>query len=186
MATAVRLTGVGAFGRAVVAHLAEACPPADVHVVVLWRPSPALCRQLDAESFRTGRPWLPIIAEHPTVLVGPWIAPPDGPCFRCYTARRAQHDTRPRVTSALGEAYDADARLGPQGFLPHHARVVAALALLAVAEPVAGRIASFDVHSGHIGAQHVVGVHGCPRCDASGEIGPRDGRSLAAFAGTLR
>jgi bacteriocin biosynthesis cyclodehydratase domain-containing protein len=97
-------------------------------VLALWRPDPGLCEIADDLSFRYRVPWLPVIAEHPVIRVGPPVHPPAGPCFRCYVRRRAQHDRQRWATTALREAYDRDASCGPGGYLPHQARMAAAIA----------------------------------------------------------
>lgn len=199
MAAAVRLSncrvavaGVGAFGLAVADALPFARVPsaeladadADVLVLALWRPAPALLEQLDERAFATGRAWLPIVAEHPHLLVGPWVQPPDGPCLRCYSARRAQHDTALRVTSGLHAAYDSDPTIGPAGYLPHHVRIAVGLTLRALTRREPGLVSAYDLHSGRLTTHCVVPVHGCARCDPSAEMGRRDGSTLAgALAG---
>jgi bacteriocin biosynthesis cyclodehydratase domain-containing protein len=181
----VAVAGVGPFGQAVADQLGGVTvaprelpqTDADVLVMALWRPSPALCDRVDAAAFAAGRPWLPIIVEHPHVLVGPWVAPPAGPCFACYTARRTQHDPSSRATAGLHTAYDADPALGPAGYLPHHVRVAAALALLALDRRAAGQLSAYNVQTGQLSAQRLVGVHACPRCDA----GRREPGDLPGF-----
>ncbi|MDQ1653320.1 MAG: hypothetical protein QOI35_2520 [Cryptosporangiaceae bacterium] len=176
------VAGVGAFGRAVAAQLATA--PGAVHttvpggaeeagvlVVALWRPSPALCERLDAEAFAAGRPWLPVVAEHPQLLAGPLVVPPEGPCFRCSADRRAQHDPEPELTARLHAAYDADPALGPEGYLPQHVRIVAALATLVLRRGIPGLVAAHHVHTGHTTSHRITGVEGCPRCDPRAAMG---------------
>jgi bacteriocin biosynthesis cyclodehydratase domain-containing protein len=180
------LVGVGAFGAALTRTLAVSWPkavptvPSDVEaalaggaeaaVVALWRPSPTLADDLDTILFRYARPWLPVVVEHPYLVVGPWITPPDGPCLRCYEQRRRQHEPATSVMSALHAAYDADPALGPDGHLPHHVRTAAGLADAVlrrglVGDPaVSGRVTVRHLVSGSLATHHVVGVHGCSRC----------------------
>jgi bacteriocin biosynthesis cyclodehydratase domain-containing protein len=99
-----------------------------VVVAAFWRPSPAVCEQFDELAYARGIPWLPIIVEHPVIRIGPLVEPPSGVCFRCYRRRCAQHDAQRRTTAALHEAYDRDPGVGPAGYLPHHARLVAHIA----------------------------------------------------------
>jgi bacteriocin biosynthesis cyclodehydratase domain-containing protein len=136
--------GAGPFGRRVTDILAElggasgtdgeedigAALAADARMaaVALWRPDPDLCEQADAAAYRTGRPWLPIVMEHPVVYIGPVIRPPYGPCFSCMRRRRVQHDPHYAATAAVYAAYAADQDCGPAGYLPHHARMAAAVA----------------------------------------------------------
>jgi len=166
MAPAVRLSVVatGPFGR----RVAELLPELDTDAVVaaLWRPSPALCERLDAEAFRDGRPWLPIVYDNPHVRVGPLVRPPYGPCFRCYTARETQHDDRHRLTAAVGRAYDADPELGSAAFLPHHARLAAGLAAMVLGGGHDGQVLTADGY-GSVTADTVVTCEGCPRAHPS-------------------
>jgi bacteriocin biosynthesis cyclodehydratase domain-containing protein len=152
VATAVHVTrtrqfayvGAGPFGRRVVEFLAELGDAHATHsqeeveaalaadagsvAVAMWRPDPDLCEQADAAAYRIGRPWLPIVMEHPVIYVGPVIQPPHGPCFRCMLRRRAQHDVHHAATAAVHAAYAADRNRGPAGYLPQHARMAAAVA----------------------------------------------------------
>ncbi len=173
----------GAFGSRVADLLTSALPgaqrfaePADAFaagagavVLALWRPSPALCEQVDELAFKTGRPWLAVIAEHPVIQIGPWIAPPAAPCYACYQARRVQHDKQYETTALLEYAYDRDMSCGPAGFLPHHARTAAGIALsmleaAARGTPVTGRVVTAGLTRLGMSAHHVVPVHGCTRC----------------------
>lgn len=211
MATAIRVTSapdlcrpatagclaVGAFGSRVADLLTSALPgaqrfaePADAFgagagavVLALWRPSPALCEQVDELAFKTGRPWLPVIAEHPVIRIGPWIAPPAAPCYDCYQARRVQHDQQYKITALLHDAYDHDMSCGPAGFLPHHARTAAGIALsmleaAARGTPVTGRVVTALLTRLGVSADHVVPVHGCARCSPPGATAERDLRAI--------
>jgi bacteriocin biosynthesis cyclodehydratase domain-containing protein len=198
------LVGVGAFGTELTRALATGWPKAtpvsvgdveialadgvEAAVVALWRPSPTLADDLDDLFFRYGRPWLPVIVEHPHLVVGPWIAPPGGPCLRCYEQRRRQHEPAKSLMSALHRAYDADPALGPDGHLPHHVRtasglVDAVLRRALTGDPaLPGRVTVRHLVTGALATHHTVGVHGCPRCgaaSASHSSGPRSG-GLAA------
>jgi bacteriocin biosynthesis cyclodehydratase domain-containing protein len=175
------LAGTGAFGEAVTRMLAASRPDA-VHaqscvdamdrafdagaqaaVLAMWRPSVALSEEIDDLVHRNGRAWLPVVFDHPHVLVGPWSG--HGSCFRCYRRRRAQHDAQHAVRSRLESAYDRDPSLGPGGYLPHHVRTAAALAERALrrASPPT-EVAQVNILSGRTSAQQLTPVHGCPRC----------------------
>jgi bacteriocin biosynthesis cyclodehydratase domain-containing protein len=170
VAAAVRVgvLGVGPFGRRVAALLAPHAVPVDgftddidVLVAVLWRPAPALCAELGAAA--GDRAWLPVVVEHPHLVVGPYVAP-GGPCLDCYQRRRQQHESPDAVTADLHAAYDADPALGPAGFLPHQARYAAALVLAALREARAGWLTVQHLVSGSVATHHVIGVHDCARC----------------------
>jgi bacteriocin biosynthesis cyclodehydratase domain-containing protein len=221
MATALRVTrshvvvaGVGDLGEHVARLLAgdrpdyelvaaDALGPAiaaapDAAVVAMWRPCPSLCDTVDDLAFRNRRPWLPVVMEHPYLLVGPWVSPGTGACYRCYRARRVQHDGQHRVTSALGEAYERDPACGPQGYLPHQARIAASLAEMVLRKALsglhgpagddvaAGEVTSVNVLNGKTSRHRVVACHGCPRCSPTDRLGGRaDGyHGLAALVPT--
>lgn len=181
MAPAVRVTlpaiaglGVGAFGSRVVDLLGPQPArdvdsvfrsDADVVVVALWRPAPALCERADRLAFEHGTRWLPVVLEHPVVRIGPLVTPPAAPCYACYQARRAQHDERRDTTAMLYDAYDRDPGCGPTGFLPHHARTAAAIARrLAAEDGDPGRVVTVRPAGSMVSADRVVPLHGCERC----------------------
>lgn len=191
MAAALRVTGgpvwalagLGGFGERVTDLLAGLAPGptvtvspddlpaafaggADVVLLALFRPAPALCESADALSHASGVPWLPVVAEHPEVRVGPWVVPGAGPCFACCRARRVQHDRDWAATRALHAAYDADGRLGPGGFLPHQARLAAALAAGAPGTWAPGTVVHASLYDPALDRARVLARHGCPRCGA--------------------
>jgi bacteriocin biosynthesis cyclodehydratase domain-containing protein len=145
-------------------------------VLALWRPEPALCEIADELSFRNSVPWLPVIAEHPVIRIGPFVRPKTGPCFRCYATRKAQHDQQPWITAAIDAGYQRDQDCGPRGYLPHQARMAAALALGALDEDTAssrrqgqslmeGEVVTVGLVTGGLQANPVIAVHNCDRCD---------------------
>jgi bacteriocin biosynthesis cyclodehydratase domain-containing protein len=208
MASAIRVApgatvvcAVGEFGAAVAGILTRVLPStAEIEperlpaaftarpkalVLALWRPVPALCEQADALAHTYGVPWLPITAEHPVTRIGPWIRPGAGPCHRCYVERRIQHDTHALTTSALHQAYDADADCGPQGYLPPHAQVAAAVALALLTrspeQERAGDVTVYNPAQGLLATNPVVGRHQCDRC------GPPDNtETLNTLRGAIR
>ena len=70
-------------------------------VVALWRTEPSLTRTADELSFARMIPWLPVVMEHPRMRIGPLVFPGEGPCFRCFTMRLAQHDPQYETTVAV-------------------------------------------------------------------------------------
>ncbi|MFI1014076.1 TOMM precursor leader peptide-binding protein [Streptomyces sp. NPDC020965] len=201
MASAVRLTdvgvvGVGDFGVAVQQQLtgrgAQALRPGDITsaapdgiravVLALWRPMTELCDQVDAAAHASGFSWLPVVAEHPHITVGPRVAPTSGPCYRCYQARWTQHATQPESHALLTAAYDADDAVGVRGHLPHHVRTAAGLAVLALHTATPGRVQHASMDSGQIVGHRVVPVHGCSRCGADDESPGADGVLLKLAA----
>jgi bacteriocin biosynthesis cyclodehydratase domain-containing protein len=152
-------------------------------VLALWRPSPALCERVDELAFSSQRPWLPVIAEHPVIRVGPWIAPPAAPCYACYQARRGQHDEQRETTGLLHDAYDRDESCGPAGFLPHHARTAAGIALSMLEAAARGTLVTGQVVTARltrleVSADRVVPMHGCARCSSPGAAAERDLRAV--------
>jgi bacteriocin biosynthesis cyclodehydratase domain-containing protein len=154
-------------------ELTDAFAGSSMVVLALWRPDQKLCESADELSFRHRVPWLPIIMEHPVIRVGPMVRPPAGPCFGCYARRRVQHDPDRWASAILGEAYSNDPSSGPEGYLPHHARMTAALALAMLARPaihdegqVAGDVTTIRLFAGAGGLRTwpVIACHGCDRC----------------------
>jgi bacteriocin biosynthesis cyclodehydratase domain-containing protein len=160
-------------------------------VLALWRPYPELCELADELAFRHGAAWLPVIMEPAAIRVGPLVLPSAGPCFRCYARRRDQHDRQPWSTAALQAAYDRDPGCGPEGFLPHHARLAAGIAGSAVAglitgagqqqgQPEPGQVMTIRLLAGDVLVSHVVACHGCDRC--GGPVPSVDSRWLSRLA----
>jgi bacteriocin biosynthesis cyclodehydratase domain-containing protein len=157
--------------------------PASLVVLALWRPARRLCDMADQLSFEHDRPWLPVIMDFPYIRTGPVVQPPTGPCYHCYCHRRLRHDRHQRTTVLLLDEYEDDDATGPQGYLPHHARLAAGLATLALrraalppaAVPLAAPagVMSFDVLSGRLCLDRVAALPDCSRCE-------RPGRTQAA------
>jgi bacteriocin biosynthesis cyclodehydratase domain-containing protein len=177
-ATPAAFLGAGAFGNRVAGLLAAARPGGRTFtdpgaafsnetgpvIVALWRPAPALCERVDELAFTAGRPWLPVIMEHPVVRVGPLVTPPSAPCFACYQQRRRQHDDHRETTRLLHAAYDRDDACGPAGFLPQHARTAAAVAWAMLDAGQAGQVVTVRLTAPGLSAGRVLPVHGCARC----------------------
>ncbi|GLW13004.1 hypothetical protein Misp01_81320 [Microtetraspora sp. NBRC 13810] len=208
MAAALRLSKAvlfsgGEFGHQVNAVL-ETCLPAarilrgtdldesfamrpDVVVAALWRADHALCERADRLAHETRVPWLPVVLDHLTLRVGPFVMPGDGPCFRCFERRAVQHDPHWDTTPALRAGYERDRTLGPRGSLPQHARLAAGLAagLLrqsAAGRPSPGHLVTVALPTLAVSRHHVVAEHACPRCrEAPAE---RDLRALLGLGGS--
>jgi hypothetical protein len=139
-------------------------------VFATWRERQDVSEILDELCFAAAIPWTSIVAEHPWVRVGPRIIPPRTPCYRCFTLRRLQHDRHPQLSLALQAAYAADWRLGVRGYLPHHILIAAgllgsALEQLQNDDEPRSQVALYHTLRHEIMLDHVVGVHGCTRCD---------------------
>ncbi|MFE0462674.1 TOMM precursor leader peptide-binding protein [Kitasatospora sp. NPDC058965] len=156
----------------------------EVLVVALWRPLEELGERIDEAAFAAGRPWLPVVLEDPRVVVGPWLAPPDGPCHRCYLARRAQHRPDSASARAVTEAYAADPQLGVSGHLPHHVRLAVGLAQQALRLRDPGLVLSAHTAGGRLSTHRTLGCHGCPRCGRQDRLGA-DG-TVAELVRSLR
>ena len=199
------LVGAGAFGERVAHLLAHRVPGRRVVAVedlesaartrpaalllAVGRPAPALCQHADELAYEIGFPWLPVIAETSHLRIGPWISPPDGPCFECYHTRRLQHDRQLASTLLVHRACDGDADYGSFGHLPHHARLAAGLAnsFLAAARPgsasrFAATVVSARLATGKITTSRVVPCHFCERCADPAETA---GASAALLAGAV-
>ncbi|WP_328563795.1 TOMM precursor leader peptide-binding protein [Streptomyces coelicoflavus] len=138
----------------------------DLVVVASWRPAPALCERVDELAHASGIPWLPVVDEHPSLLIGPCVTPRTGPCFRCYADRRAQHDAHYEDTQAVHRAFDRAPGLGPSGYLPGHARVAAGVVLRVLGRPAehTGSVVRVSKQDMSLHRHTVVPCHGCPRC----------------------
>jgi len=149
-------------------------------VTGLWRPWPALCGRSDELAFEYRCPWLPIIMDHPHLRVGPLVVPGHGACFSCFAARQAQHDDQRTASAAVLQAYDLDGRLGPQGYLCHHARLAAALAHVVLGRlgetsgSVAGQVVSANVLGSGFRTHRVAARPGCSRCGRARHRGDSD------------
>jgi bacteriocin biosynthesis cyclodehydratase domain-containing protein len=144
---------------------------ADMVLLAMWRPCPSLCARADQMSYATGRPWLPVMADSAAIHVGPLVRPPGAPCYRCCLRRQAQHDSHWDVTVALHDAFERDTRLGPAGYLPHHARLAAGVAADLIDAALAPGAAEADPAVVTISLPDcvpstttVVPCHDCARC----------------------
>ncbi|MEU8823594.1 TOMM precursor leader peptide-binding protein [Streptomyces sp. NPDC048636] len=187
----VVVLGSGPFGRRV-AEMMEKCHPgvrlhpgedpraafdgtADAVVIASWRPAPALCENADRLAHRTGTPWLPVVDENPYLMVGPWVVPGAGPCFRCYALMRRHGAARDASTAphrAHGNAPDRDSA----GYLPHGARIAGGIALSRLQRPdrVTGRVTRVSLRDLSVSSDVVVPCRDCDRCGgAPGERGLR-------------
>lgn len=193
----VAALGTGEFGSRVAGFLADITDDGavcvdDLHsafrstaplvVLAAWRPSPRLCEEADQQSFLAGKPWLPVVMDHPVLRVGPLVRPPQAPCFRCFARRQAQHDGEHRSSRMLYAEYDRDDRFGPRGYLPQHARVAAAVVAGVLnawrttnddgaAVPV-GEVREIRLSDQRLTTSRVVPCHDCQRCAPPGSAGP--------------
>jgi bacteriocin biosynthesis cyclodehydratase domain-containing protein len=162
-------------------------------VLALWRPEPGLCEIADELSFRRLVPWLPVIMEHPVIRVGPLVEPMTRPCFRCYARRRAQHDLQPWVTAALLARYRQDPAWGPAGYLPHHARMAAAVAAGALSDRAPahrsrdesrmdGEVTTIGLATDGLQTNRVIACHNCDRCLALGSHVTKPSARLARLS----
>ncbi|GAA3782514.1 hypothetical protein GCM10022225_83560 [Plantactinospora mayteni] len=190
MAAAVRLSQVvllasGEFGRRLTDVL-QGCLPAervrpaqtleesfasrpDVVVAALWRADHTMCERADILAHKAGVSWLPVVLDHLTLRVGPFVSPGQGPCFRCFERRAAQHDPHWDSTPALRAGYERDQTLGPRGILPQHTRLAAGVAAgllrqTAAGNPPAGRLVTVALPKMTVQRHHVVAEHACSRC----------------------
>ena len=187
------ICGIGEFGDAVAEVLAGsiaqtvrvssedlesvfALRPSRV-ILSLWRPAPALADRVDELAHLHSVPWLPIVAEHPIVRMGPLIVPGASACHQCFAGRRIQHEPRAEAMLALYQAYDENPAYGPSGHLPHHARTAAGTAITLLgdgprpAEP--GLAITYSPVHARLAAHHVVAAHGCERCGSAETDFPR-------------
>ncbi|MEU4266228.1 TOMM precursor leader peptide-binding protein [Streptomyces argenteolus] len=141
----------------------------DVVVASIWRSDHLLCERADELAHASGVPWLPVVLDHSVLRIGPFVAPGDGPCFRCLDQRRIQHDHQWDSSHVLRAAYERDRTLGPEGFLPQHARLAAGAAArllnrAASGIATAGQVVTIQLSALTLSLDRVVAVHGCDRC----------------------
>jgi bacteriocin biosynthesis cyclodehydratase domain-containing protein len=204
----VALAGAGDFGQRVIQLISASHPESVIFpeaaiehafaarprlvVLALWRPSMSLCERADELAFQHRVPWLAITLEHFAIRVGPLVRPPAAPCYRCYRRRRRQHESQYQATIALHQAYEADPRCGPGGYLPHQARLVAGVALAAISEIIdgppdqaAGRpahVLTVQALAADITVSEVIACHACPRCGHPEDRQGNPGRILDALS----
>jgi bacteriocin biosynthesis cyclodehydratase domain-containing protein len=164
------LVGYGAFGAGVVDLLAEAADgeQPSVLVIVADHLPDDVAEEADEAAHHSGVSWLAVEAEHQRVVVGPLVVPGKGACHRCFRRRRVQHDAQWPVTEALRAAQTRQESVRPQGFLPHHLRIVAGVAAVMMrsdSEP--GTVVTVPLNRSAMTKDLVVGCHGCPRCGAT-------------------
>jgi bacteriocin biosynthesis cyclodehydratase domain-containing protein len=156
-------------------------------VIALSRPDPELCESADRLAFERNRIWLPIVMEHPVISIGPLVRPPGGPCFTCSHRRRVQHEIGDELSAVVQAAYMTDPVWGPEGYLPHHARLAAAIGhglLLASGlgdgradDEVLHSVVTIQLMNNYISGHRVLACHDCVRCEPrwhSGDAGSRD------------
>ena len=133
-------------------------------------------------------PWLPIVLEHPNLLIGPLVVPGRGPCYTCFRLRFLQHSYTADLTEALYEFYQSNPRSGPKGYLPVHASLAAAFACQAVKalqnglDSWVGEVRVINLLTFSMAKANVIGVHGCERCGTGGD---ERSRSSVRLAGDL-
>lgn len=211
----VCLLAVGDFGRAVARHLKslrddvleESLPDDSVSLVDSWpiarayvitssRPAPKLCGLLDRVCHAYRRPFVPLILDSKTLVLGPIVLPGSSSCWTCWSKRCLQHARWPAVHKTLLEYYSSDGNSGPEGYLEPLALLAAARVSQTLGELDSSDVApssvwQMDILTRKITTGTVVGVHGCPRC---GLQRPEETRSVAAlqeqltylWAGTCR
>jgi bacteriocin biosynthesis cyclodehydratase domain-containing protein len=146
----------------------------DAIVIALSRPNLELCQSADQLAFERNRIWLPIIMEHPVIRIGPLVRPPGGPCFTCSQRRRVQHELDDELGTVVQAAYMADRVRGPEGYLPHHARLAAAIGhglLLAsgrgqgcVSDKALDSVLTIQLLNNCISQDRVLSCHDCSQC----------------------
>ncbi|WP_030908115.1 TOMM precursor leader peptide-binding protein [Streptosporangium amethystogenes] len=138
---------------------------ADIVVVVLSRPDPSVCEAADAHAVSTGGKWLPIVMDGLTVRIGPSVTGGRSPCFECFRRRQIQHDTQKHISAILTRPGTTGHAFGAQGFLPHHVRMAASVAVAIMKDPGAtGEVVSIDLHGGGLVKHKVIECDDCRFC----------------------
>ena len=185
----------GADAAAIAAAFAGA---AGAVVAVLSGPDADVCERADQLAFGCGKAWLPIVMAPPKVVrIGPLVCPPLGPCATCANRRRQQHDDLEGVSAAAEAVDQPSVSSGPDGFLPHHARLAAAIARGMLSALGSGAPGEQNVYlstqftirmsSSAVSTARVVSCHDCCRCRAgSPSRSARDYRPLLSRTATIR
>lgn len=101
--------------------------PDSAAVVVAWiaDPNSAEIAEWNAHAYHYRQPWLPIVQfDGEVAIVGPFIIPPETPCFECYRRRRAARNT-------VGERYLTYRNVKPLPMFPQPlAPLMAAIAAI--------------------------------------------------------
>lgn len=183
----MHILAVGDFGLAVAAAMAERLdvaitvvngkqvfparwPLARLHVLASWRPVLSISQEVEMSSFAWRVPWLPIIAEHPYIYIGPSVVPGAGACYRCFRQRLMQHSSSADLSDALQAHYESVWEAGTRGYLPTMACFCAMIAcdvaesLARDATGEAGAVRQIHVTSLRTLRGAVIGVNGCEQC----------------------
>ncbi|MGG1441062.1 TOMM precursor leader peptide-binding protein [Brevibacillus laterosporus] len=145
-------------------------PHARIHVVASWRPVSSLCQLIDKICFAWKKPWVQIVMDHTSLIVGPVVVPGQEGCYTCFSKRQIQHSTFGKYIQQSQEAYKQNFRLGPKGFLRTHVGMAANLFLHLdhhLQENLikeAGSVYECNVIRSSTRKGKVVGFHGCPHC----------------------
>lgn len=183
----IHIITVGGFGEAVAREMATELdavitksngervfpggwPLARFHVLASWRQVPSIADQIDSAAFAWRVPWLPVIAEHPFVNIGPGVVPGVGACYACFRRRLLQHSQTADLIEALELYYEANSKAGPQGYLPSAVSLTAMTAcdligrLLHEPSVEAAKVYQLNLLSFQMLKCSVIGVHGCRKC----------------------
>jgi bacteriocin biosynthesis cyclodehydratase domain-containing protein len=195
----IHVLSVGAFGSAVVRHLASFCPnlretrwnvsfqmdaetwpAAALQVLVSHNPVPSICEFLGALSYARSSPFIPLIIDASALCLGPIIVPGRSACWRCWAMRSQQHAKSPRQRSALLEFYDSHPNAAAKRYLESFAMMGAIQIASSVNEledsSQPGRIWQMNLFSRQIRTGRLIGVDGCTSC---GLGRPLDSRTYA-------
>jgi bacteriocin biosynthesis cyclodehydratase domain-containing protein len=170
-------------------------PPARLRILVSGRDEPQLTEILDDRSYAWHTPWFPVILDHPRLRFGPIVTPGVGACHHCFDARRRQHEPARSAGRELQNFYREHPLIGPEGWLPAHVALAAAMIRATVPAvltsenrtDLGGRVRQLHLLDLTATSAVVTGVHGCSRCGTPRPNPDRTWKPIAdAFAGPVR
>lgn len=163
-------------------------PSAEIRVLATSRATPSVAAHVDRLAWRIGTTWLPVVAEHPYLRVGPVVVPgAGGACHRCFVMRLEQHDGQSALRRAVWDHGERTGSTGPVGHLPHHVRTATAMTLAALRDPAreAGRVRRIHLLDVAVAVDTVIGLHGCSRCGLGRDEATRSAAPLKDEIDTL-
>ncbi|QDX95356.1 hypothetical protein EEL32_11750 [Brevibacillus laterosporus] len=154
-------------------------PHARIHIVASWRPVSSLCQLMDKLCSAWKKPWVQIVMDHTSLIIGPVVIPEEEGCYTCFSKRQIQHSVFGKYMQQAQDVYKQNFELGPKGFLRVHVGMAVHLFLHVnqrLQEDLvkeAGTVYECNVVRGTTRMGKVVGFHGCPQCGLQREESTR-------------
>jgi bacteriocin biosynthesis cyclodehydratase domain-containing protein len=182
----IHIGSFGAFGESVAAHLrtlrSDVCetkvtddtlttilPAASLHILAASRRTRKLLALFESTCYESHTPFIPLMVDFRTMMVGPIVVPENGPCLECFERRTRQHSNHFRDCNKLDEFYSEHPGAGPRGYIEAFAMIGAAQ-ISSIVDSLedsfdsAGQLWKFDLLTLEITVSRVIGIDGCLRC----------------------